>query len=586
MKVPFRKTVCALPLLILTACLCGFSPSTPDTPLTFSRDPESAKVEPHTPLPGTQAAFWEKEKPPLNNRIALSSSSFSDFGTFAATPLSSAAVFIENEDPLLVYAALAFIKELDVNGLDTVQLYYPKQTIPDGALKPDLFISLRSESSGTTNNVYMIGGNSYLGDTDPWERPTSFMVADLKMDCDTTLEHRIANEESKSDDFLSAEQLGWKFGSDQAQSLNKNLNKWAEEHGVFPTFPSSFVPDWKPAPQLAFLTNLNARQILSTHSPLTYNTTAWVFTSTDSPSNLLSTISAQLQDQGWSENRLRISDYSRLLHIEKEDEGFFLKISEADDDTDAWLGDDIAEKRANGDIPYIAVFSHPMSFEESRPIISTLLSNNPTPAQALEIAFYREDRFKEETMAVFDRLAPKMSPRELYQVAQWFKQHIYVSADYDYRPYFIQSVLKNLWGDFNEELRQEQEEWANKTPHLSNLLPLKSLPHKLTDNEQRSLGIDPLRDVVGTEVTRAIDEPFAVSVPPLQIQCWNVYSDGQELRCRQIHYFSGTYSESNQPIHPGETLQQDLDLAGETYSVTIQAGPQGDTWSIRISDAP
>ena len=214
---------------MLTAFLCGFSqpPSSPPGPVSFSRDADTGRFAPDAPLPDAQAAIWDEKNPAIDDSNIIRTWTFMHGGISTRMRLKTVAVFLENEEDLLKHTALVFIKELDANRLDTVRLYYPGQTLPEGAVKPDMFIRLRSESTGTTNSLYMIGGSAYLDSMQPKMQSTAFLKRTWYMDADITLEPLFSRQ-------LSEEELGWKFGSDLAQLINENIDKWTEEYGGLP----------------------------------------------------------------------------------------------------------------------------------------------------------------------------------------------------------------------------------------------------------------------------------------------------------------------------------------------------------------
>ena len=276
-----------------------------------------------------------------------------------------------------------------------------------------------------------------------------------------------------------------------------------------------------------------------------------------------------------------------------------MRVIDVDDDMDVWLGGDIADQRAAGSKPYFAVCSHLMTDKESQPIVDQLLYGSPTPAQAITIAMYkgRSYRGDKKIAAVFQKLSPDMSAAELFQLAEWFPD-----GDIRYpgnsRWYFVQSVLKNLWGDTNAEFGKEQEEWAAQTSYLKDLLPLDTLLFKLSSEEQMEHGVRPLEEVVETKYTLPVGTPFPVAIPTNRVHCWNVYRKDQSFILRETNHKGLPYqydSESGYDyenaynyvsIAAGATKDDELELEGRILPVTIQVDPQGESWSIRISDKP
>lgn len=584
MKIRFpncsRTAIRILPLIILTSGLCGFShaPSSPYEYIEFSRNEESAGFQPNQPLPAPLAAIWKEKKPAVSGVNLWTTSS--TMRTNIRIPLRSAALFLESRDELLERTALSLIKKLNIRGLQTVRLYAPGKTLPPGTIKPDIFLRLRSESNGETNRVCLLGGSAYLDDIQPLSNNAQFSEGRWSMEVELSLTPSFLSRPP------STQIMGWKCGEELAKAVTKEIHSITEKYGVVPEFPKSFVPDWQPAPDLAFLNDFNAREIISTRENLTFNTTAWIFTSPKSPQNLLSALSARLQKEGWAEDRLFVNDTNQILEVEKKDEGLFLRIIDADEELDVWLGGDLAKQRAAGDKPYFVIFSHLMSHNEIQPIIDPFFNGSPTPAQAMGIAMYQERQgagVKEmkPVFPVLRKLAPDMSAADLFRLAKWIRYATYPYEEKT-RYYFIQSVLKNLWGDYNKELEKEQDDWAKRKSFIKELLPVQSLPCRLSVEEQLENGIRPLEEVLGTEYSLAVGEPFAVSVSTNQVQCWNVYRKEQSLIHRKANHKTRQFQYFYESIESGKAKEKEVELSGKMYSVTTRTDPHGETWKIRI----
>ena len=501
--------------------------------------------------------------------------------------LETAAVFIEEPSDLLALTALSLVEGLRaLPHLRTITVYPAGCAFLPGDKRPNIFIHLRCETNETQQVVFMVGGDSYLGDMEASEH--SCFLTGLSWNADA--EVKFSLKENLDQDGPRLRGAGWAAGQKIADVFVKKVKPDLEKGtSILPSFPDCFYPPYTPAPDFEFLRTQDAPRLSSTCGLLTRNTTCWTFSSPDAPDQLLPSLSKTMSDAGWEEDRLLLREAFNRLDLKKEAEGLFLRVETVNSDLDGWLDPSVATQRAGGEYQYCATFNHRLTQDESWEFIKPFVEQSATPSQAIVMAQYLDDSMSREFHPVLTRMAPKMAADDLLYLADLAYCSFRNREEFG-RRYFIQSALKLLWSTpRKEKLIEDLEEWAKHRPCVKDLREVHKLPVRLTPAEREQYGIRLLEEVVGKKITLGIGEAFAVFASPAHVHAWNVVSDVTKAPSASLKWVSSNHLEDLwayrfSSMSSKMSHDEEFRVGEKVYQVEISVNPDRKSYVIEISE--
>jgi len=208
-------------------------------------------------------------------------------------------------------------------GVDAIDYYPVGHTMPLGELTPDLVISLdlpqieerkvsfhRSIKAkigiSAGRCLYQVGPGYGDHRTPPV----------LEFNWDGTLEHQ---SESRGYELGSAKYklAADNIGQELSKALVNQIEAWRKKFPPLPDLPSAFYGTYRPV-KLPFLSDRNARCLLSVRDMFKHNHTVWRFDDEREPASLLKDIREQMTTEGWKDMGSDMANrYGPFLHLQK-----------------------------------------------------------------------------------------------------------------------------------------------------------------------------------------------------------------------------------------------------------------------------
>jgi hypothetical protein len=232
----------------------------------------------------------------------ICTSSCSDQTRFACRKI---AIFCESDHSLITQIAQSLENSLaGLNEVDTVILYPKGSTLPQGEIKPDLFLRLDLKSIEEIPISYShklkTTISAYLG-CQPWQKRNFSVDSNTLPILDFGYSMTLHHESTTNGYEAMPYQMAAQNIADQLQeTLSKQFNKWEKEYGLLPILPNAMVGSYLPVELPVFLQELRAEKEGSYRSLLRHNETFWRFKQSGSVIGTLKHLADAARLQGWN----------------------------------------------------------------------------------------------------------------------------------------------------------------------------------------------------------------------------------------------------------------------------------------------
>lgn len=515
-------------------------------------------------------------------------SSFSNFsasGTTSRIPCKSISIFIEDEDPLLSLTAISLVKELKAIPLFQTITISPLGKTPEfGKRKSDLYIRLKSKKENKKDIINVSAGPLYAGGRVNMGQPHFILTA-------FNLKGSIDIEKLVDINDNSLLRTGKKIAKQVAEKLIEEIQDKVEDWGVCPEFPDYMYPAYTPPPVLDFLKDNKAGIVFSTNELMISNSTFWLFNSNLPPKELQTSLIKLLNKNGWKEERPLISETDYLyLRVNRREKGWFMAIKNRDNDLSPWLEKFEPKEKDNAQYKYSVTFMHLPTNPEVTEIFKKLLKEKITIEQALVVAsstmFSDLSRKQKEELSlegILDELVPKMSSKQLSQLAQWklFESEKYPRGE-EVRRILVPAFLKECWKNIGSDTYKEISKFG-KQQGITGFDNVKQIPFKLTEAERKLYGIYDIASIEGKTLTLNTGEAVPVVFDKNHIISWCIFKKDGLTRSQTTIKSDYSYSNSHSTVTPG---YNDTKIIFETpipYKIKITVSQDGKKYTFTIT---